>query len=247
MREDRFKRLVDNVCDHGGTQVIPVIPGIRNLHRFVQNRGMPDHGTSGLEWGFSNFSGKLFWSGHTSCLGPTPKWAWRYIGENATRKGLSGLSPKIWDRFQVLTFPICPEPWPAGLSMDCAENLANFEKRYQTAWHCWDPYCGLINVIINFNSSSILPEMGHSYRSALEAFIFASAKHQHIINTINLIFFGDGLTHPPWLFKRQARQRRWDLYSQWDENVAHRLAKQAGWSIGPDQARLSHLARHLSP
>ena len=32
------------------------------------------------------------------------------------------------------------EPSPAGLSMDCAENLANFEKRYQTAWHCWDLY-----------------------------------------------------------------------------------------------------------
>ena len=164
-------------------------PGSKTCTALSRNGARPWHQRA-TPMGFSIFSGKLFWSGHTSCLGSTPKWAWRYIGENATREGLSGLSPKIWDRFQVLTFPICPEPWPAGLSMDCAENLANFEKRYQTAWHCWDPYCGLINVIINFNSSSILPEMGHSYRSALEAFIFASAKHQHIINTINLKFWG---------------------------------------------------------
>lgn len=58
MREDRFKRLVDNVCDHGGTQVIPVIPGIQNLHRFVQKRG-PAMAPAGHTHGVFDFFGEI--------------------------------------------------------------------------------------------------------------------------------------------------------------------------------------------
>lgn len=76
------------------------------------------------------------------------------------------------DRFKRLVDNVCDH---GGLSMDCAENLANFEKRYQ--------------------------------------------------------------------------QRRWDLYSQWDENVAHRLAKQAFESLNPaDRSAQQKLSgsRHIS-
>ena len=115
MREDRFKRLVDNVCDHGGTQVIPVIPGIQNLHRFVQKRG-PAMAPAGHTHGVFDFFGETLLVGtHQLPWLHTQMGLEIYRGECDSRR-VSGLSPKIWDRFQVLTFPICPEPWPAGLS-----------------------------------------------------------------------------------------------------------------------------------
>ena len=84
--------------------------------------------------------------------------------------------------------------------MECAENLAAFEKRYQIAWLVWKEHRCLI--------SFFLP-------SVLEVLLF---------------FFSPQAT-PFCLDKPRARQRRWDLYSEWDEHVAHPLAKQAGGAV----------------
>ena len=58
---------------------------------------------------------------------------------------------------------------------------------------------------------------------------------------------------PGWIFfhPRNARQRRWDLYSQWDENVAHSLAKQVGVAsvfvqVHPKKGPFTHLSLLLS-
>lgn len=76
------------------------------------------------------------------------------------------------DRFKRLVDAVCDH---GGLSMECAESLAGFEKRYQ--------------------------------------------------------------------------QRRWDLYSQWDENVAHSLAKQAFDTLNPTDRSMQQKisgSRHIS-